>query len=412
MKNRLFLGLLCLLPLSVVAQVTIGSTELPVPGAILDLKENSNLGSNATKGLGFSRVNLVSRFQLDPCVELATDEQKNAHKGLIVYNMTDKALEPVNACEPVPDWDNFIEKGLHVWDGDQWGALEGVDYDSKTTPPGWASEDVKYLIDKDNNRYPVRKFGDAGVWMLENLRVTSPVENYRNVAIDIYGCCEAQSGSMSKYRYSFPSPPDAAGVYPTSSDDTFFKKYPNIGLRYSADLAFYGELPTFDAAGNVTKHVQGICPVGWHIPTLIEFRLVISEISRLANAGLYDEAGVVPSQMTGVDSQRWSATRCLPNDIVEDTSFRGASQTPYKGGFAILWAGANSPMPGSKEYGTLAVFWLVNDPISGNVSSNPYRNIYLRPSYTSWLTDQQALPSTLQYSVRCKKDNDNMSDLE
>jgi len=400
------------------SQVTIGNNEPPAEGALLQLKNINSItngGVNSTKGLMLPRVELKNKFTLDP-IDSETDKEK--YTGLWVYNVTDKALEPIDACEAIPDWNNFIEKGIQVWNGEQWISLGSDVDDTNMSPPGWTSPDVKYLDDKDGNRYPVKKFGNAGVWMLENLRVTSPV-NY-TYTIDIYGCCDALASSKSLYRYSFPSPPNSDGTYPLGTDDTFFKKYPNIGLRYSPKLATNDERPTFDSAGNIITTIQGICPNGWHLPSLTEFNLLISEISRLGNAGDYDNAGTIQSQMNGVSPDRWGATQCVPESPLVD--YRGASQLPYKGGLAILWAGANSPtgstlvQNGSKEYGTLAVYWLINE---GKYTTNPdpneypYRNIYVRPTYTQWKTDaQNKINTNIQYSVRCMKDNTDMSDLK
>jgi len=106
--------------LPVKAQVTIGIQETPVPGALLQLKSvadaTSNGDVNATKGLNFPRVALVKQNQLQPMYS-ATDaanltvNQKLAHKGLVVYNLTDNPDEPLYV-------------GLNYWDGEQWNSLE------------------------------------------------------------------------------------------------------------------------------------------------------------------------------------------------------------------------------------------------------------------------------------------------
>jgi hypothetical protein len=118
MKKRLFfVSLFIFLALYLPAQVTIGSLIDPNKGALLDLKENTNLGTNAERGLLLPRVGLTDINHLYPMYKPVdtdyTDEQKAAHIGLLVYNLTD---EPAKGLCP----------GLYVWEGKKWikeGAL-------------------------------------------------------------------------------------------------------------------------------------------------------------------------------------------------------------------------------------------------------------------------------------------------
>lgn len=60
------LVLTCFLTISpkVIGQVTIGSSETPNLGALLDLKEKSNVnGETANRGLGMPRVELEKKNQ-------------------------------------------------------------------------------------------------------------------------------------------------------------------------------------------------------------------------------------------------------------------------------------------------------------------------------------------------------------
>jgi hypothetical protein len=101
------------------AQVTIGSLESPVNGAILQIKSiddaESDGGVNADKGVGFPRVGLVKKDQLQPMYNESdaaslTEAQKKAHKGLVVFNINDIESEDL-----VP--------GLNFWDGEKWIAV-------------------------------------------------------------------------------------------------------------------------------------------------------------------------------------------------------------------------------------------------------------------------------------------------
>lgn len=113
MKKSLFSLILLLLFITsgIQAQITIGSTNPPTKGALLDLKQNSNLGANSEKGLLLSRVGLVSRTALYPMYTTKADTlnvaYKEAHTGLVVYNVNKYPLCP----------------GLFVWTGTEWEPL-------------------------------------------------------------------------------------------------------------------------------------------------------------------------------------------------------------------------------------------------------------------------------------------------
>ena len=95
------------------SQVTIGSGNPPVEGALLDLKETINAtgGGNAQKGLLFPRVFLTVRTALTD-ISGVNNSDPNArliHTGLTVYN-TNTGFEG--------------GIGLNIWDGTQWNNLQ------------------------------------------------------------------------------------------------------------------------------------------------------------------------------------------------------------------------------------------------------------------------------------------------
>ena len=101
------------------AQVTVGGNILPNEGALLDLKENNGKNTNSTKGLGVPRVNLVNVDDLSPCA-INNQVNKESHKGLVVYNLTDNTSNV-----------DTLKKGIYMWDGDNWqpfGLSAGIGY--------------------------------------------------------------------------------------------------------------------------------------------------------------------------------------------------------------------------------------------------------------------------------------------
>lgn len=196
------------------AQVTIGSTERPVLGGLLHLSMGAKTdGSNSTKGLLLPRVELINKSSLAPTVTDATNTEKLEHIGLLVYNLTEGVPQPASACDPTPNWSSALNKGLVVWSGDAWEQITSEDA-SIITPPDWVKPDLKFLKDHEGNFYPVAEFGDAGVWMLENLRTTSPEVPYMNKLSTIapsqnHTVCNINCQKMfSEFNYSYVSPPD------------------------------------------------------------------------------------------------------------------------------------------------------------------------------------------------------------
>jgi hypothetical protein len=129
----LFLGFLFVLSGNpeLSAQVTIGSGESPVEGALLQLKNNTGVTDekeNSTKGLAFPRVKLEQKNQLYPMYKTDADYPANKavtdkqNTGLIVYNTFESPDTEVNP-------NLKFKKGLYLWTGIEWVkvATPGVD---------------------------------------------------------------------------------------------------------------------------------------------------------------------------------------------------------------------------------------------------------------------------------------------
>ncbi len=99
------------------AQVTIGETEAPVNGALLQLKNIANINGaeiNANKGLALPRVSLASKTALYPMFTTHADTlntvYKKNHTGLMVYN-TNRCLTKNEGKDG---------RGIWIWDGTMW----------------------------------------------------------------------------------------------------------------------------------------------------------------------------------------------------------------------------------------------------------------------------------------------------
>lgn len=96
------------------AQVTIGTDNPPEKAALLDVKTKSGGANGDTTseggGILLPRIkitNIESLNQFSGITGLDTDEQKERHKGLMVYNIEENLAQN-------------IEKGIYVWNGKFW----------------------------------------------------------------------------------------------------------------------------------------------------------------------------------------------------------------------------------------------------------------------------------------------------
>ena len=110
------------------SQVTIGSTSLPLKGAILDLKENDEESGNANsnRGLILPRVFLTNINELSPILSISEpnyESLKPRYAGLVVYNVNANAS-------------SSLEKGVYVWDGIKWNSIKNSLQESVTANNG------------------------------------------------------------------------------------------------------------------------------------------------------------------------------------------------------------------------------------------------------------------------------------
>ncbi|WP_165022748.1 FISUMP domain-containing protein [Dysgonomonas sp. ZJ279] len=341
MKHLFFYSLIILfsvLPLK--AQVTIGTNNKPHYGALLDLTGGqSDSGSNAvvSKGLGLPRVALEKIDQLFPMLKGDSDYENGTtkgdldakHIGLLVYN-TSMCVDN-NSANP---------QGLYVWDGLEWKLLTELE-----------SENVVIYKDQDNKDFKARLFGDAGIWMVENLAVTK--------------FASAQGGA------SLPTTPSNAGssgdprwCYPGTNnlDPTLFNAQPELGLLYNWYAATNGKThPGTDEGGTSEgARVQGICPDGWHLPSDKEWTDLENEI--IKNTSKYSTMADIGSPLLEYDRPSGATTsphgkamkaQCMISGSQLPESY-GASKPAYKGGFDAYLGGFS---PSSQFYGQTSYFW-------------------------------------------------------
>lgn len=394
-------------------QVTIGSKNEPNVGALMDLKERQPTANDpdqttSNRGLGLPRVPLTSLNELKPMYSYVgvantpSVTDKDAHMGLMVYN-TNESL-----CLAVP-----ILKGLYIWDGSNWQMLtSGV------------SSDVQIFKDQEGNDFKARSFGDAGIWMIENLAVKS---YSNNTAIDVFD--SSTTNPAVKSMYAYPS----RTLTGWSSQPTEWSRFQGLLYNWRAAVNNYApngnnyaqvqglipganEIETLleNPAGAKNGKIQGVCPANWHLPSdrewnvlenvLYNFASVYSNYS-IAEAGTFNPTTWQELWEYGTNGARSPVAGttghgavlksiCSPIGVATPTG--GKSLPSVKGGFDAMLVG-NTNSAGSQNYGASGFFW--------TSSARAATTTWQRSISSSAVTVNRSVGSqNVLFSVRCKKD--------
>lgn len=161
------------------AQVTVGSGELPARGALLDIKDSapdSDNVSSKTGGLIFPRVKLEAINTLAPFIPVNDEDwanpakqikTKELHQGLTVYNLSVST---------------GFEEGLYVWNGEKWEKLSGQNAwlkqgNAGTTPDTdfIGTTDEKGLVFKASNKLTMTMDGKGKTTVYDELHANQSV---------------------------------------------------------------------------------------------------------------------------------------------------------------------------------------------------------------------------------------------
>lgn len=411
--NHLFYNAFIILALlstaSVRAQVTIGSDNPPNKGAMLDLKEYEDEtalsgGRNAARGMMMPRIRLTDLNSMSD-LSIPANEYLE-HTGLVVYNL--------NQCL---DYGVTDSKGLYVWDGKKWIRLG-----KKSQSP----EVFEFVDNRDPanpETYLYRKFGDAGTWMLENMRAKIYQQGGTPPTL---GIVTPPSADPIQKLYAYP------GLSGNGTSTTYFDMLPEIGLLYNfaavtnnENIAVPARVNQGQVVGAVpgpnevenavaSGRVQGICPNGWHVPSDREWNMLEKELATYpekysTNSGTYWD----PAWETG-ETNRGNGTYgdtmktpCLPPGM--SGSAIGKSFPASQGGFNLYLTGFGSADSGALiNYGGYA--YLRTSSSSADTSSSS-ESVNVRASYHRSLGEVSAYVGRIfsfqnnLMTVRCKKND-------
>lgn len=386
-----FLYVTFLLSSNVYAQVTVGSSEPPAPGAILQLKDIKGVTggeANAYKGLLLPRVYItdLKKLKMSETVAEITDETtKGLHTGLVAFNTyQDMCQKP-----------NPIRKGVYTWTGSEWTYLP-KNYDNS----------VEFYEDQDGNTFRARRFGSAGIWMIDNLRVTRLASNLGGTSLNNEG---ETASSTTKFAFAYPNKSKAT-----------FDADPSMGLLYDWSAATVNKPLVVDESKVVNKvevrdRMQGICPEGWHLPTIGEWIELEKEI--IANSKDYSSQASLSEPAEGLDPMdpyngvslysRGTHGRAMqsPCNVPGITTTNSATgKTVYDGGFAISMAGL---LAGSiNSYGRIVYFHSGDLERAESGAVGYVANYYSSSSSAVAVVSRSigASDNGGYLSVRCKKD--------
>lgn len=324
------------------AQVTIGNSDKPEIGALLQLKnkEESENGVNANKGMLLPRVKLTSMTSLDD-ISKSAEETDSEYTGLIVYNINEAP-----AC-----FSKGFQKGTYVWSGSSWNNL----YGSETVVVYRKGTLVDARTGNDTQTYATvhiklsRVDGTLvyeGEWMSENLRATVYSDNITPVGpLEFIDAGDDYRDKKPMYRYN---------KYDSS----------DFGIRgyyYNTYAVFNGiDMTDIDVhKPNVFipgRERQGICPEGWRMPTFEDW-------THLRDALIADEFCYYkdPKDETKTYNVMDGAFSAKDQDFLSAMGYAGISRTLEEGGLNIYSYEKNGDSPMASYWMTYPSPWSTYD---------------------------------------------------
>lgn len=241
------------------------------------------------------------------------------------------------------------------------------------------------VTDIDGNQYDAVKIGEQ-VWMAENLRTSRYADGS---AIPMGGTTSSSQLSDSiPYKY-----------YPGGS----VNNVPSYGYLYNWPAAMHGE----NSSESNPSGVQGICPDGWHLPSMAEFNQLLDYIESNPvyllpgnNGNPYLAASTIKALAA---TWGWNTASTDCGDAIVINVGEGAigydMHLNNATGFSAVGAG-DQWGDGLKEYTVFwsATEWIVIEP-TGRINLGA-RSIQMANEdclyvHKSWLVQKSA------YSVRC-----------
>lgn len=259
---------------------------------------------------------------------------------------------------------------------ENWTDEGEVDFEGGSSSEVLPVEFVEYddYFVYDGVEYKTVTLADGNKWMAENLRF---VPRGRKVSSD---------------------PAEDAGIwYPAANADKLADPAlaESLGLLYDAATAFGVETVTLENAATF-EGVQGICPGGWHIPTVAEMTGLVGHCSNSALVnpeGAYYDATVKGASLAALEADGWAWQFASMRNKANVTGTGSYTVTNYNGVYGIM-----SYLIGSSMYQTTT-------NTDGSLKNVQY--YYMMPTYNA--TNEKVTVAYGNFlagaSLRCVKNN-------
>ena len=259
---------------------------------------------------------------------------------------------------------------------ENWTDEGEVDFEGGSSSEVLPVEFVEYddYFVYDGVEYKTVTLADGNKWMAENLRF---VPRGRKVSSD---------------------PAEDAGIwYPAANADKLADPAlaESLGLLYDAATAFGVETVTLENAATF-EGVQGICPGGWHVPTVAEMTGLVGHCSNSALVnpeGAYYDATVKGASLAALEADGWAWQFASMRNKANVTGAGSYTVTNYNGVYGIM-----SYLIGSSMYQTTT-------NTDGSLKNVQY--YYMMPTYNA--TNEKVTVAYGNFlagaSLRCVKNN-------
>ena len=221
--------------------------------------------------------------------------------------------------------------------------------------------------DYDNNIYQTVRIGNQ-CWLRENMRA----KHFSDGTAIIHGL----DSSSTAFYYYYPN-----------NDSTIVNSY---GLLYNWPATMHGE--SFSNANPSGR--QGVCPVGWHVPSSSEWVQLRNYLSNNSDYVCGDTNINVGKALAATTGWVSNTTNCTAGYQMETNNATGFSALPA-GFYGISTTGGSN----FGQFGNQACFWTSSWPGVGS-----YRNVYTIYSYFKILGGPTSGRIYESFSVRCLKD--------
>ena len=177
----------------------------------------------------------------------------------------------------------------------------------------------------DGVRYNTVKLADGNTWMAQNLRF------------------------VPRGRAVSSNPAEDAGIwYPAANAEKVADPAlaETLGLLYDAATAFGVEAITEANAGTF-EGCQGICPTGWHVPTVTDMTGLVghSSNSALVNpAGAYYDATIDGASLAALKAAGWEWQFASARNKTNTTAKASYLVTSYNGIYGVMSYGIGSTL--------------------------------------------------------------------